>query len=193
MFPVAAVPPSHSPFFSIRQGTPKDAFATWKVLKAAVTPLIGRPYSRDQVDAWIDDEWGSSISAHTMLVAESQGRIIGFARFNGEELEALYVHPDEAGHRVGELLLASVEQAASARHVGTLHLDAALNAVPFYQAAGYQAVGQSMPRFDNGVALPCLRMQKKIGWKIVSRPRLARRPRPEPWAARAGCCKVSRG
>jgi hypothetical protein len=95
-------------------------------------------------------------------VAESERRVIGFSRFSGTEVEALYVHPAQAGRKAGELLLATLERSASVRKVKTLYLDAALNAVSFYESAGYKALGPSTPVFDNGVVLPCVRMQKTL-------------------------------
>jgi putative acetyltransferase len=97
-----------------------------------------------------------------VLIAELQGHIIAFSRRRGEELEALYVHPARTGRRIGQLLLRATEKSASARRIHTLYLDAALNAVRFYESAGYQVLGPSLPVFDNGAALPCLRMRKHL-------------------------------
>lgn len=97
-----------------------------------------------------------------MLVAELDGCIIAFSRFLRSELEALYVHPAHGRHRVGELLLRNVERLVSSSNVKTLYLDAALNAVQFYRSAGYDILEPSMPVFDNGIALPCIRMHKSL-------------------------------
>jgi GNAT superfamily N-acetyltransferase len=206
----------HRPGVLIRQAQPEDAVAIWNVLKAAITPLIGRAYTQAQIDAWIADEEPQRLArdyapARTAFVAESERRIIGFARISGAEVEALYVHPARARRKVGKLLLATLENGASGRQVKALYLDAALNAVPFYRSAGYQVMGPSAPAFDNGVLLPCVRMQKtlppdrgkKPGWGfdfaaafarispfLRYRPRLAKRPRLAHWPSRAGCCRA---
>jgi putative acetyltransferase len=152
---------------TIHKAASNDAPATWEVLKAAVTTLIGRPYTQRQVDAWIADEDpakidGSIESPRIILVAESAKRIVGFARMAGDELEALYVHPEQSGRKIGERLLAAVEGSAVRRAVRILTLDAALNAVPFYRSSGYEVLGPSLPLFDNGLALPCVRMRKVL-------------------------------
>ena len=135
----------------------------WRVLKAAVTKLAGPVYTRAQIDAWIADENPQrSAPGRTVFVAESDRRIIGFSRYHGAEIEALYVHPDQAGRKVGDLLLSAIEKSAAAREIETLYLDATVNAVHFYRSAGYTVIGNSMPVFDNGVALPCVRMQKTL-------------------------------
>ena len=209
------------PSVRIRQFRPEEAIAIWNVLKAAVTTLIGRPYTRAQVSAWIADEepkrdTGDFTPGCTVLVAESERRIIGFSRFSRIVLEALYVHPAQAGRKVGELLLTAVERSAAAVNVKTLALDAALNAVSFYESAGYRVLGRSMPLFDSGVALPCVRMQKTLHSNAgampcsrldvicdtaeisptgpcLYRPRPPKRSPLDHWPSRAGCYRAWRG
>jgi putative acetyltransferase len=207
------------PLVRIRQFRPEEAVAVWNVLKAAVTTLIGRPYTDAQVSAWIADEepkqdTGDFAPGCTVIVAESERRIIGFSRFSRIELEALYVHPAQSGCKVGELLLTAVERSVAAVHLKTLALDAALNAVSFYESAGYRVMGRSMPVFDSGVALPCVRMQKTLpsnagamhcmpseiicGTVEISPtcpypPRLPKRSRLDHWPSRAGCYRAWRG
>jgi GNAT superfamily N-acetyltransferase len=156
---------AYSPGLLIRQAIPDDATAIWRVLKAAVTALMPRVYTRAQVEAWIADEnpeklLGDSGAGQLGLVAVSAAGIIGYGRLRGSEIEALYVHPTSCRNRVGTLLLDTLEKRAAQRNRNTLFLDAALNAVRFYRRAGYRPLRPSLPLFDNGVALPCVRMQK---------------------------------
>ena len=152
------------PLVVIRKAAARDAGAIYDVLKAAVTPLVDRIYTRSQIDAWIADEAPDKlvqgIKFGTVLIAESDRRIVGFSRLSGAEVEALYVHPAYAGRSVGNLLLATLEKFALVGKVDALSLDAVLSAVAFYESAGYEVIGPSMPLFDNGVSLPCVRMQK---------------------------------
>jgi GNAT superfamily N-acetyltransferase len=150
----------------IRPARPEDSLGIWRVVQAAVTTLAGT-YTQQQMDAWIADEAAQTsvpgpAPGRIVLVAESQGHVVAFSRLRWAELEALYVHPAWAGHRIGQLLLRATEKSASVRRVHTVSLDAALNAVRFYASAGYQVVCPSRPVFDNGVALPCWRMQKNF-------------------------------
>ncbi len=178
---------------SVREATAGDAAAVWHVVKSAVTPLIGRPYTRKQVEAWIADEAPRQFAAGFVpgaatFVAESDRSIIGYSRLRGAEVESLYVHPTHKGRRVGELLLGALEQSACVQGVRTLYLDAALNAERFYESAGYLALGPSVPLFDNGVPLPCVRMCKMLHFPLRQSARLYRcRPRlkslvPAAWA-----------
>jgi putative acetyltransferase len=154
------------PAVLVRRAVRQDAIAIWRVIQEAVTTLIGHPYTRAQIDAWIEDEHPAKISRYielgrTAFVAESNRRIIGFSLLSGTEIEALYVHPAHSGRKVGDRLLSTMEESASVRRVETLYLDAALNAVRFYESRGYRALGPSLPIFDNGVALPCVRMCRR--------------------------------
>lgn len=200
---------------SIRRAGLGDATQIWQVLKAAVTTLVGQTYTRAHIEAWIEDEAPQNLGrdlalGRTVFVAESEQRVIGFSRLCRQEVEALYVHPAKSRQRVGELLLRAVEESPSARLAGTLCLDAALNAVPFYRSAGYEVLGPSTPVFDNGVALPCIRMQKVLpatlgenpirdldgAYARISRvsPRSIPLPaqlRPENWPSRARCYRAS--
>lgn len=206
------------PTVSIRRAISADAPAAWDVLREAVKTLSGHWYSPAQVAAWIADEDpahrpGDYQFGRTAFVAEVDRRIVGFSRLSGREVEALYVHPSQAGHQIGEFLLAALERSASVRRVKTLCLDAALNAVPFYQSSGYRIVGPSAPLLDNGVALPCVRMAKAIPSQLLARNwshawtalvataggirsvslgslRFPERLRPGNWTYRARCCRA---
>jgi GNAT superfamily N-acetyltransferase len=215
---LARPPAQCRPPVSIRRATSADAPAAWNVLKEAVRTLAGQWYSPEQVEAWIADEDPANRPSdfqlgRTAFVAEMDRRVVGFSRLRGREVEALYVHPAEAGRQIGEFLLAAVERSASVRRVKTLCLDAALNAVPFYKALGYRIVGPCAPLFDNGLALPCVRVAKAIPSRLLARNwsyawtslvataegirsvslsslRLPERFRPGYWTYRARCCKA---
>ena len=151
----------------IRPARPQDSFGIGRVVQAAVAGLIGPLYTRRQIDAWIADEAARILAPEpprgcTVLAAESQGHIIAFSRLHGDEIEALYVHPARAGRRIGHLLLRATEKCAWVRGIRALQLDAALNAVRFYESAGYKVLCPSRPVLDSGVTLPCLRMEKTL-------------------------------
>ena len=58
------------------------------------------------------------------------------------EVRAVYVHPDHARHGVGSALLAELEGYARGRGLDRLSLQSSLNAVGFYERAGYERVGE---------------------------------------------------
>jgi hypothetical protein len=56
----------------------------------------------------------------------------------------------------------ALEDAARAAGVEKLHLSATLNAVSFYERAGYVGEGPVVHRLPTGVELECLRMSKEL-------------------------------
>ena len=139
----------------------------WHVHTVAIRALSGGVYTAEEIQAWIEDDvpetYRRDISlGKTVLVAEHEGRIIGFSCLSANEVEALYVHPLHAHHNVGQVLLTAIEHVGLIHHARSLSLDAAMNAVDFYRTCGYQVLGYSTPTFDSGRALPCVRMRKTL-------------------------------
>lgn len=98
------------------------------------------------------------------IVAEADGSIVGLSQWDAadERLRALFVDGAVQRRGVGWTLLAEVER--SARHRGCLRLRGAmsLNAVPFYERAGFRSYGGPVPLRTFGVAVPIVRMEKPL-------------------------------
>lgn len=68
-----------------------------------VHTVNARDYTPEQLDAWADGQvdlaaWDASFLAHTTLVAEAEGIIVGFADLGDDGyLDRLYVHKDWQG------------------------------------------------------------------------------------------------
>lgn len=100
------------------------------------------------------------------------GRVVGFGDARPEpsgytdgvdgEIRAVYVHPDAARTGVGSAILADLEGWARGRGVASLGLHASLNAVPFYEARGYDRVGERTHEFEGGVEAPVVEMHKRL-------------------------------
>ena len=78
---------------------------------------------------------------HT-LVAESRGRVIGFAvvlpRADGDaELDGLFVEPGHWREGIGAALIAAATEASREMGAATLHVVASLHALAFYRASGF--------------------------------------------------------
>ncbi|MEM4780046.1 MAG: GNAT family N-acetyltransferase, partial [Halalkalicoccus sp.] len=65
------------------------------------------------------------------------------------EVTGVYVDPSAARQGIGSTLLADLERYGRERGVRTLALSASLNAVPFYQAHGYERVREYRHEFSN--------------------------------------------
>jgi len=128
----------------IRRARPDDGSAIEAIHAAAVRAGYRACYAPADVDAWIAGmaTWrvGVDPARRDVLVAEEGGRIAGFAALDATagEVTAVYVDPAAWRRGVGRGLLAAVETIARLRGVAPASLDASLNAVAFYEAAGWR-------------------------------------------------------
>src|SRR4029450_3867923 len=100
--------------FTIRPAGLADAEAMCALHKAAVRALCMGAYSAEEIDAWLSDRAPAAFrhamtqGGETMLVAERDDVVEGFASIKGTVLFGLYVDPAR-GRGAGRLLLAAVE------------------------------------------------------------------------------------
>jgi len=129
------------------------------------------------VDAWAGetdpDDYAIESEDNRFVVADADGRVVGFGELvfdPGEylaasvdaEVRAVYVRPETAGEGVGSALLADLERAARERGIDCLGLWASLNAVPFYEARGYERVGERADEFGGEVTGRAIEMQTEL-------------------------------
>jgi GNAT superfamily N-acetyltransferase len=152
----------------LRRAEPRDAASTWSVRAAAIRELCKSDYGAAEVAAWastpLPDRHVAAMSRESFLVAEQDGAVVGFGIVNTEttEIEALFVHPDSARRGIGRQLLAGLEDIARGARLTSLHLSASLNAVRFYETAGYQIVERTVYRHPSGLELACVAMRKSL-------------------------------
>ncbi|MGE5278833.1 MAG: GNAT family N-acetyltransferase [Acidobacteriota bacterium] len=134
----------------------------------AIREVCSRSYSAEQIAAWAGllspDSYIEVIRERFFVVAEDSSGIVGFGQLDqaAGEVDAVYVLPGRQGEGVGGALLRSLEDAARSVGLERLHLSATLNAVPFYESAGYVGQGAVCHCLPTGVEIECLRMSKKL-------------------------------
>lgn len=154
---------------AVRQAGECDAEGIVKVHVASIRGLAREVYSAEQIASWSGgkepERYRQAMrDGEVMFVAVGEdGVLVGFAGYAGDEVRAVYVHPDQARAGIGSALLAAVE--AHARLVGVLglRLTASLNAVPFYEARGYIAVMHREHELSRGGVLDVVDMTKRLG------------------------------
>jgi putative acetyltransferase len=137
----------------VRLATPEDALAVFALHVASVRAFGPEGYEPEHVRAWARKDHGPegypiADGAHHFVVAERDGEVAGFGDLvpHAEtvdadgEVRAVYVHPEHAGRGVGAALLAELEGYARGAGLRSLELSASLNAVGFYERAGYERV-----------------------------------------------------
>lgn len=157
-------PGSASVNVQIREATLADAEPIWQLHNRSILALCADDYSPAQLADWVAHSTlarqQTRLQQHRVFVAEQEGQLIGFVRWNPatNELCSLFVDPDFVRQGVATALMDTACQDARACGVTEFWLDASLTAVPFYQATGWQP---GKPMTHHGLA--CLRMTKQLG------------------------------
>lgn len=152
---------------SIRKGKQEDKEPIWHIHTRAIREVCRSHYAENELAMWADvlepERYRKSIADGTLLVAEEEGVLIGFGNLNKatSEIEAMYVDPDHIGRGVGIEILQALEGLAAELSLTSLHLSASLNAVGFYEKAGYESRRQKryLLPYERVV---CVNMVKKL-------------------------------
>lgn len=123
---------------TLRPYRSEDCPALAALFYDTVHTVNARDYTPEQLDAWADGQvdlaaWDASFLAHTTLVAEAEGIIVGFADLADDGyLDRLYVHKDWQGRGVATALCDALP--------GAKLTHASLTARPFFEQRGWQVV-----------------------------------------------------
>ena len=161
------------PGLSIRPAVEADARAIVSLHFASVHHFATGFYPQHILDLWSSppderrwDRMRRAIAseAEAVVVAECSGMICGFGSVVAaeEELRSLYVDPGFARRGVGSVLLAHLESVALAHGLRQLHLNASLNAVPFYRTHGFEVVRPGVHHLSGGIDMACVAMRKTL-------------------------------
>jgi N-acetylglutamate synthase-like GNAT family acetyltransferase len=132
----------------IRLAQPDDRLKLIELMRRAslagnepevVQQLVERPELID-----LDEEM---LANNEVFVAQRGETIVGFATIiahdgNDAELEGLFVEPHLWRHGIGRQLLHAIEREAQAWGASRLHVLANFNALKFYEAVGFVAIGE---------------------------------------------------
>jgi putative acetyltransferase len=128
---------------TLRSATVEDRQALWQVHTQAIRQTARSHYDATEIEAWAGRLRAEYYQLHPglFLVAEDEeGGVIGFGELNVEarEIEAVFVSPEYGRCGVGRQILCALENLARQHELCELQLDASLNAVGFYEQAGYR-------------------------------------------------------
>jgi len=153
---------------TIRKAEPEDCPSIARVHKSAVGAISTDFYTQEEIEAWAiprtPEDYMQSIDKKAFYVAVDGDVVVGFGVLNQErrEIEAVYVSPDVMRRGAGLMILGVLEERARALGLEALSLNASLNAVRFYQRAGYVAQKESKYRLRSGVEIACVPMLKRL-------------------------------
>jgi len=163
---------------SVREAVPGDAHRICDVHPAPIKGLAGQSYTEEQVAAWAHDRDPNDyaiVSEDTyFVVAEDETAVIGFGWLKldaGEyfqtevegEITAIYIHPSVTGQGIGSRIYTELETQAIRQNIASLGLWASLNAVPLYEAQGYENVAEHehIHEHQDGIELTPVEMAKQ--------------------------------
>ena len=153
---------------TIRRARQEDKEAIWRVHGEAIRGTCASPYSREVIEIWAGrlrpEKYAEAIDKNDFFVAEEDGRVVGFGELGPEAgaVQGLYVSPDVKGRGVGWRLLCALEERARAHGLKSLRLTSSLNAVAFYERAGFRAVEELTETIGPGVERASVRMFKEL-------------------------------
>lgn len=154
--------------FTIRKAKQEDKESIWRVHVKAVRETCVSHYSQEVIQIWAErmrpEKYEDAIRSNEFFVAEENGAVVGFGELDqaGGEIQGLYVSPDVARRGVGQKLLSTLEERARAFGLESLHLTSSLNAVSFYERAGFKSREKITKTLSPGVERASVRMFKEL-------------------------------
>jgi len=153
----------------LRSATLDDSHAIWQVHTQAIRVSAAGHYDAAQIEAWagrLSPDYYRP-NPDVFLVAEAEdGSVVGFGEINigAGEIEAVFVDPKFGRRGIGSHLLQALEDLARRQGLTTLILDASLNAVEFYERAGYRQAEPTVCVYGkDAVVVPGMLMTKNFG------------------------------
>ena len=128
---------------TLRDYTKTDCAELAELFYDTVHTLNAKDYTQEQLDAWATgeinlEEWDESFQAHLTVVAEMDGKIVGFGDMDKTGyLDRLYVHKDYQRRGVATAICDALEQNTKAAEFTT---HASITARPFFEKRGYTFV-----------------------------------------------------
>lgn len=153
---------------TFRVANPSEIDDLWTLRTRAARVQCAGYYPPQKLDAWLSCPPSEAFNHHLArghaIVGEIGTTLIGYTVIDAEtqELEALFVAPGYFRQGYGCELLAEAERLATALDIETLSLSAALNAIGFYRAHGYELLEVDEMAHRSGVMLKRGVMRKRL-------------------------------
>lgn len=139
----------------IRFYKPSDCEALAVLFYDTVHTVNAKDYTREQLDAWatgtVDlDAWNRSFLKHHTVVAEADGRIVGFGDMDESGyLDRLYVHKNYQREGIAAAICDRLEKLSASEKFST---HASITVRPFFEKRGFQVVKEQTVK-RNGVEM----------------------------------------
>lgn len=150
---------------TLRDYTKTDCAELAELFYDTVHTVNAKDYTQEQLDAWATgkvnlEAWNESFQAHHTVVAEMDGKIVGFGDMDETGyLDRLYVHKGYQRRGVAAAICDALEQRTKAAEFTT---HASITARPFFEKRGY-TVAREQQVERRGVWLTNFVMKKSGG------------------------------
>jgi putative acetyltransferase len=140
---------------TIRQAKDSDIDEILKLFYDTVTNVCEADYNHEQIKVWASSasqkqKWLNRISKQYFIVAEHDGKIVGFGSIEkGEYLDLLYVHMDYIRQGIATMLLMELEKESDKHHKACISADVSITAKPFFEKHGFKVIQQQTKLFNN--------------------------------------------
>jgi putative acetyltransferase len=145
----------------------RDLEAVVRCFGESVRAIGARSYTPQQIEAWAPDPpdllaWAIRFRSGTILVADEDGVVAGFVRFEANGLvDLLYVHPDHERQGIGRALLEAACDRMLRHGTRRLVSEVSLAARPLFEASGFRVESeQSVER--RGIRFLNFRMAREL-------------------------------
>lgn len=151
-----------------RPATGADLAALWELRTRAVRATCASHYPADVIETWCAAPAPVAlpllVQAGGAVVAEENGQVLGYAILNQEtgEVDAAFVDPAHQGRGIALGLMRELEALARLRGLARMFLSASLNAVPFYERAGFRPVREEVYPHRSGIGIASVFMEKAL-------------------------------
>jgi GNAT superfamily N-acetyltransferase len=158
----------------IRIAKPTDSDAVGALLASSYSSLLGASYDSEKLSRALPHITKANpalLSCGTYYVAETDtGNVVGCGGWTAEKpgsgeitegeahIRHFAVHPQWVRRGIGTSLLARCFNDARSLGIRKLHCLSTLNAVRFYEAFGFDAVGPVDVRLEPALTIPCILM-----------------------------------
>ncbi|MFN0136882.1 MAG: GNAT family N-acetyltransferase [Phycisphaerae bacterium] len=157
----------------IRTAENKDAVAIADIRERTIRTIVAplNQYSADEIEAWASNFSAQHVQAFieqgNYLVAELEGRVVGFGRLQIESatealVRGVFVDADCVGRGIGSALATELLKLAHTLGIESVELVATLNARSFYERLGFEFLKQIRHATANGAMIPGLHMRRRL-------------------------------
>ncbi len=156
----------------VRSFRAADAEPLGEVFHAAVRQGAVSRYAEEQVAAWSPEapkgeRWAERLSGADTVVAEEDGRLLGFMTADeAGYLDLAFVLPEAMGQGISDGIYSVLEGRARAKGISRLTTQASLLAEPFFARHGWTVVRRQEVEIG-GVVLKNAWMEKLLGRREV--------------------------